>query len=133
MPSEKEISLSIYRLERAKEMLCDAGSLFEKGSYKSSNNRAYYSIFHAMRAVLALRNIDFKKHSAVIQYFQKEYVKTKIFGSECSDIIMSASKIRNSSDYDDFFIASRDETQKQLKNAETFYEIINMYIINIVK
>lgn len=46
---------------------------------------------------------------------------------------MPASKIRNSSDYDDFFIASRDETQKQLKNAETFYEIINTYIINIAK
>jgi len=31
----------------------------ENEDYASANNRAYYSIFHAMRAVLALEQKDF--------------------------------------------------------------------------
>lgn len=112
-------------------MLGDAKSLYEVGSYKSSNNRAYYSIFHAIRAVLAIENIDFKKHSGIIQYFQKEFIKTGIFESKCSNIIMSASKIRNSSDYDDFFLASKDETKQQILNAEIFLKEINNYLIKL--
>ena len=128
MLEEKEANLALYRIEKAKEMLKDANNLFKTGSFKSSNNRAYYSIFHSMSAVLALRNIDFKKHSALIQYFQREFIKTNIFEKEYSNIIMSASKIRNASDYDDFFIASKDETLKQIQNADRFYKATDKYI-----
>lgn len=60
-----------------------------------------------MRAVLALDGEDFKRHSGVIQYFQKNYIKSGIFDKRFSDIITKASRIRNASDYDDFYIASR--------------------------
>ena len=109
MHDERRIDLSKYRLERAAELIDDAKNLFEKGSWKSSNNRAYYSIFHALRAVLALEGIEFKKHSGNIQHFLKEYVKTGKFSVKSSEIILSASRIRNASDYDDFYIASKSE------------------------
>jgi len=35
-------------------------------SYRSAANRAYYAIFHAMRAVLALDGVDMKHHSGII-------------------------------------------------------------------
>lgn len=133
MISENNMDLAKYRLEKSAEMLNDAQVLFEKGGYKSSNNRAYYAIFHAMRAVLALEKIDFKKHSGVIQHFQKEYVKTGKFDLECSNIIMHASKIRNVSDYDDFFIATREEAEKQIVNAKYFYECVNKYLSDNVR
>ena len=76
MLNDKRCALAIYRMERAKELIDDAKQLYKSGSYKSSNNRAYYAIFHTMRAVLALEEVDFKKHSGVIQYFQREYIKT---------------------------------------------------------
>lgn len=41
-----------YRLDKSKEDLDAAHVLFSQGSYRIANNRAYYSIFHAMRAVL---------------------------------------------------------------------------------
>ncbi len=50
---------------------------------------------------------------------------------EYSDIIMSASKIRNASDYDVFFIASKEETLKQIENAEHFYQAICTHIKKI--
>lgn len=128
MPDDKHISLSKYRYERACELLTDAKSLFELNSYKSSNNRAYYSIFHALRSVLALDEVEFKKHSGNIQYFLKEYVKTGKFSVKSSNIILSASRIRNASDYDDFYIASKHEASEQIEDAEFFLREVKEYL-----
>lgn len=132
MLNDKRCALAIYRMERAKELIDDAKQLYKSGSYKSSNNKAYYAIFHAMRAVLALEEVDFKKHSGVIQYFQREYIKTGIFEKAYSDIIISASEIRNASDYDDFFLASKEETKEQIDNAELFCKAIEEYLNSTV-
>lgn len=124
----KAETLSKYRLEKAEEMLQDAHTLYNVGSYRSCNNRSYYSIYHALRAIIALDEVEFKRHSGNIQYFLKTYVKTGIFSIRSSDIILSASLIRNSSDYDDFYIASKEETSKQLENADWFIEQVRQYL-----
>ena len=53
MDNQEMITLSKYRLEQAKENLEEAEALFNINKYKGANNRAYYSIFHAIKAVLA--------------------------------------------------------------------------------
>lgn len=121
-------NLAKYRLDRAQELLKDAEQLFSINSYKSANNRAYYSIFCAMRAVLALEGADYKKHSGVIQHFQREYIKTGIFDKIYSRIIIEANEIRNASDYDDFYIASREETGNQICAAKQFYYAVEEYL-----
>ena len=72
-------TLSAYRFERANKELISAKLEKENNNYYAANNRAYYAIFHAVRSVLALDNVDFKKHSAVIGYFNKNYILTTIF------------------------------------------------------
>lgn len=126
-------TLARYRMERAKELIRDAENLFENGSYKSGNNRAYYAIFYSMRAVMALDGVDYKKHSGVIQHFQRDYIKTGIFDKEYSQIIMSANEIRNASDYDDFFIASRTETEEQILAAKKFYKAVEGYLTSRIE
>ncbi len=71
--------------------------------------------------------IDFRKHSAVISYFRKEYIKTELFEKKYSDIIGNAFLIRGKSDYDDFFVISKAEVIKQIEDAESFYEAVKMY------
>lgn len=121
----------MYRLDRAKEMIQDARQLSAAGSFKSGNNRAYYAIFHAMRAILALEEVDFKKHSGVIQFFQREYIKTGIFDKSYSKIIVSASEIRNASDYDDFYLASKEETEEQIDGAEKFCRAVEEHLSGV--
>ena len=70
MLDENRISLCKYRIEKAYECLKSAVILKNVGDYTSSANRSYYSIFHAMRAVMALDGEDRKKHSGVVAYFQ---------------------------------------------------------------
>lgn len=114
------LALSQYRLQQAREDLIGAEQNLELGQYKIANNRAYYSIFHAMRAVLALDRMDFKKHSGVISYFREQYIKSGKVPAEYSKIITSASLIRNKSDYEDFYIASQSEAAGQIDGARRF-------------
>ncbi|MCM1143292.1 MAG: HEPN domain-containing protein, partial [Lachnoclostridium sp.] len=95
---------------------------------KGAANRSYYAIFHCMRSVLALEGIDFSKHSGVSSYFRKQYIKTGIFDIELSDIIKEAFDIRSDSDYDDYYVLSKDDVEKQIKNAEKFCLVIEAYL-----
>ena len=117
-----------YRLEKSAEDLESAGLLLEHHNFRGANNRAYYAIFHALRAVLALDNYDSKKHSGIIGEFRRRYIKTGIFPVEMSEMISNASMIRNASDYDDMFIASRAESEEQVENAQTVYRIVREYL-----
>jgi len=130
LPDEKNLTLSKYRLEQSEEFLNSAIKNLAMDELKTANNRAYYSIFHAMRAVLALDEVDFKKHSGVIAYFRENYIKSGIINKGCSDIISNASLIRNKSDYDDFYVAVRSETAEQVENAKIFFECIKSYLDN---
>lgn len=120
--------LTKYRMERAREMLSAAESNLEIGQYKTSLNRSYYAIFHAMRSVNALKNFDSSKHSGVIAFFMKEYLKTDIMDRDLSVIIKESSFCREKSDYDDFYVAGRTEAEKQFENAKYFVQKIAEYI-----
>ncbi len=120
--------LAEYRLERAKEMLSASEDNLEMKQYKTSLNRSYYAVFHAMRSANALKEYDSSKHSGVIAFFTKEYLKTGILERNLSFIIKDSSLCREKSDYDDFYVAGRAEAEEQLKNAKYFVQRIEEYI-----
>ena len=62
--------LAAYRLERAEEMLKAAEDNLNMEQYRTSLNRSYYAIFHAMRAANILEGYDSSKHSGVIAFLQ---------------------------------------------------------------
>ena len=49
--------LANIRIERAEELLQEAKSLLENGSYKSANNRAYYSFEKSIKAILTIKRV----------------------------------------------------------------------------
>ena len=105
--------LAQYRMETAKDDLRAAKILLDAGEYKAANNRAYYAIFHAINAVHAIAGNGYKRHKDAIANFNKEYVKTEIFPS----------------DYDDFYIATKEEAKNQIATAECFGKLVEKYIL----
>ena len=73
MYSNEQRSLCNVRLDKARKLAKESEEMLALKMYEAAANRSYYSIFHSMRAILALDGVDYKKHSGVIQYFQKEY------------------------------------------------------------
>lgn len=122
-----------YRLSAAEEKLTSAKLLLDAGLYKDSVGRSYYAIFSAIRAVLAARQVDFSKHAGVIAYFQKEFIKTEIFDKKYSKYLQQAFQIRNSCDYDDFFIISKQDAEEQYERAVEILSVIEDYIMNSKK
>lgn len=123
------IELSKYRFKRAQEILEDAKILLNEKSFASSVNRSYYAIFHALRAVTALDGFDSSKHSGVISYINRNYVKEGIFQKQLSKILDTSFRLREKADYDDFFIISLDTAQEQLLKAETVMNEVETYLI----
>lgn len=117
-----------YRLEMAKERLHSAKVLLDDGSYKDSIGRSYYAMFTSVRALLLLEGQDFSKHSGVIAYFQKRYIKTGLIDKKYSKYISQAFQIRNNTDYADFFIVSKQDALEQYEKAVEFHNMIEEYI-----
>ena len=120
--------LSRYRYERSSEELENAKAMLETGKYKLALNRSYYSIFHGMRAVNVLDEFDSSKHSGVIAHFNQYHVKTGDFSKEASKIIRTSCEMREHADYEDFFVASRQDAEEQVQKAQTFHEFITNYL-----
>ena len=74
----RQIDLSKYRIQESKDSLIVAENCLNDGFYKDAINRSYYSAFYAIKAILALDTVDFKRHKDVVAYFNKEYVATGI-------------------------------------------------------
>ena len=117
-----KIALSKVRLERAKDCLKDSKLLAEADGFRASANRSYYAVFHAMRAVLAFDEFDSKKHSGIIAEFRKRYIKNGIFNNDISNIIGNQFDIRTHSDYDDFYVISKNESLNQLAEAKKWLQ-----------
>lgn len=113
-------ALSRIRLERAKELLADANELLSRGSYKSANNRAFYAAEKAIKAVLSSVGRDAESHVGLIKTFNIEFVRKEGSGFSKEDLrtLQSLERIRNASDYDDFYIADKNECIEQVRNAE---------------
>ena len=121
MYSKETIDLSLYRIEKAKKDLSDAEKTLSLEMYDTAANCSYYAIFHAARAVLALDGQDYKKHSGVISNFQKDYIKTGKFDKELSAIIKNAFDMCTESDYEDFYVISKEDIECQVKDAKKIY------------
>ena len=116
------------RLEKSADDLDTAQLNFNADKYDASVNRAYYSVYHAIRAVLALDSIERKKHSGNISYFREHYIATDIFDRAFSETIKSAETLRNEADYDDMKTIDAEDAQDVIEKARDFFNAVKEYI-----
>lgn len=127
------LDLCRYRLDKAKDDLRVSAENLENRRFSQAINRSYYAMFHAARALLALKKYDSKKHSGIISYFAQNFINTGEIEPEYSKMLTEAFKIRNECDYDDFYIAAYEDAKMQLANARRFIKRIEDYIDMIIK
>ena len=72
-----------------------------------------------MRAMLALKGIDADSHNGILRQFNVHFIRNGEAGFEQGDykMVANAQRIRNISDYDDFYIADKEECSEQVKTA----------------
>lgn len=90
-------------------------------------SRAYYAMFYAAEAALLHRGKEFRKHSAVIASFNREFVKPGIFPTPMSKTIQDAFDLRTDGDYDVLPIDASD-TEHVIAHADEFVAAVREYL-----
>ena len=125
----RQKELSEYRVQEADNSLKASMNCLNSGLYKDAINRSYYAAFYAVKAILELGTVDFKRHKDVVAYFNKEYVATGVFPRELGKRIGTLKQLREKSDYDDFYIASKEKAIEQYATAEQVIKSIKEYLL----
>ena len=125
---DRKMDLCIYRMAQAKDSLQVAEWTFAKELYKDSINRSYYAAFYAIKAVLAMEEVDFRRHKDVMGYFNKTYVATEKISKDLGRKIGKLQQVREKSDYDDFYLASKEIAKRQVDTAKQVIEEVEMFL-----
>ena len=113
-------SLVEYRLDEAHESIEEAVLLLHDGKPRGALSRAYYAMFYATLALLAIKELGASKHSGVIRLFHEHYVQDGTFNKEIARSLSVAFDLRNKSDYRELISPSREEAQDTLEAAKKF-------------
>ncbi|MCM1087592.1 MAG: HEPN domain-containing protein [Muribaculaceae bacterium] len=62
---DRQIELCKYRIQEAEDSLTVAKNCLKDNFYKDTINRSYYAVFYAVKAILSLGTVDFKRHKDV--------------------------------------------------------------------
>jgi len=113
-------SLVEYRLDEARESTEEAVLLLEGGKSRGALSRAYYAMFYATLALLAIKELGASKHSGVIRLFHEHYVQDGTFDMEIARSLSVAFDLRNKSDYRELTTPSGEEARYTLEAAKKF-------------
>ena len=124
-------SLIQYRLNQAREVLKDAHALYDiERTPISIVNRAYYSMFYAVLALMISIDKSTAKHQGVISFFDEYFIKQKVFPKEMSRLIHDAFESRQEGDYRESAKIDRETAREILQSADTFLELVEKKLLD---
>jgi uncharacterized protein (UPF0332 family) len=115
-------------LERAEQALRAAEALLGLGLCSDSVSRAYYGVFHCLRALLLSRGLEARTHSGAIHMLNVEFVRTGKLSSSYNRLLASAQRARELADYDAAVTFSSDDARAQLDEARGFETAIRVLL-----
>ena len=115
-------------LVKAKRSLCASENLMENGDYDFSISRTYYSMFYCAEALLLTKDMKFSKHSAVISYFGREFVKSGLLSRELYDYLLKGFRERQIGDYETLNLPLIEDAEELAHDAKIFLETTEMYL-----
>ena len=121
--------LALYRLKQAEESVDEARYLFEGSkSPRSVVNRAYYAMFYAVLGLLIFEPYSSSKHSGILSYFNRNFIKTGKISKDLGRAVNRAFDLRQRTDYREEFNISRDQAEPFIGWAEMFVSSVKLYL-----
>ena len=126
---EKKKLLALYRLQQAAESLQEAQYLFSgEKSLRSVVNRIYYGMFYSVMALLIYEPYASSKHSGVLAYFNKHFVKGGLFSDAMGRSLNKAFELRQRGDYREYFELKKDQVEPLLDEADRFVAAVRKFL-----
>ena len=125
---EKE-ALVKYRITRAKETLDEVDVQIQNGYLANATNRLYYACFYGVTALLAHYDINSKTHSGTRQMFGLHFIKPGIISEKAGDFYKNIFDMRQTGDYEDFFVFEKDTVVSYIQPARDLIEEIEQILL----
>jgi len=126
---DKKNELAAYRLTQATETFEEAVFLLEGGkSLRVVTNRAYYSMFYAILALLIDEPFASSKHSGVLSYFNRRFVNKGVFPKDIGRAINRAFELRQQGDYRENVELTLEQVKPLIESASIFLEMVKTYL-----
>lgn len=109
------------QLQSADEALSDARYLLVGSRLKAAANRAYYAMFYAIQAALAVAKVRRPRtHSGAINLFGRYYIRTGKMDRSLAKDLQDAYNLRQQSDYEVLAVIGEEPVRGVVEKAEAF-------------
>lgn len=127
--SEERKALVELYLEKSESELADATKAKDACMWSVVANRLYYSLFHAVSALLVKDGHTVGTHLGIKINFGKYYVKTGILTADDGRLFSQMATLRERADYDCFFKVTQKDIDEKFEGVSTLIS----HIRNILK
>jgi len=116
-------------MQQAEESLDEARFLLAGGkSARSVINRAYYAMFYAVLALLVYEEFSSSKHSGVLSYFNRRFIKGGVFDKSLGLWLGQAFELRQRVDYRERVESAPDQATQVLDQADRFVSTVTGHL-----
>jgi len=106
-------------LARAADCLREAQALHAAGLPYGATSRAYYAVFHAVRALLFSLGLEVRSHRAALSLFGEHFVKPGRVSAELGRLASHMQRDREDADYDPGTVVTAQQAAGSVTDAET--------------
>ena len=115
-------------LEKADKTFRQVEVLQREGYWDTMANRLYYSLFHAVSALLINDQREVGSHKGAAIRFHQYYVRTGVFTDEEGSFYSQMETLREKSDYNCFFNVTEADIASKVAPTSSFIEKVKQYI-----
>ncbi len=115
-------------MEAGHEAVDAAKSLVEKDLYRSAMSRAYYGLFHYIKALLYTQGLEPKSDEELEHLFGFHFVKAGKVDIKSAKLLARLQKYCEISDYGLVSVFSREDVEEELTEVEHFINSIQGYL-----
>ena len=108
------------RMALAEEKLVVARDLLAAGHHNDVIAKAYYAMFYASKALLLAVGEDPVKHTGVVTFFGRHFVKVGLTDPKYGRTLAIAKRLREECDYNERKRATEEEAKLSIADAEDF-------------
>ncbi len=124
---EKNIIIN-HRIQKSKETIEEAEVLLKNKKLRAALNRIDYAIFYITSALALKHNFSTSKHSQLLGWFNKTFIKTGELPVNLSAIYKRAFDKRQKGDYEDMMTFVKAEVEEHFKDMLYFVSEIEKFI-----
>jgi uncharacterized protein (UPF0332 family) len=117
-------------LEKSDKTWSQLGIQIQAGLWELVANRLYYSLFHAVSALLIHDSHEVGTHRGAVNKFSMFYVKTGIFTKDEGRLYSRLQQLREDGDYNCSIDVEQEEVEEKIEPTLQLINKIKQYIAN---